>query len=135
MDIITVKQPWANLIIDGIKPVENRTWKCPEKYIGKRIGIHSSAKPILFDFLEDILTNDQINALNGNIEPFRGMYLGHIIGSVEVVDCVQNHPSVWAGQGMWHWVLANPIKFKRPIPAKGKLSFWKYTVEDISSMP
>jgi hypothetical protein len=23
-------------------------------------------------------------------------------------------------------MLANPIKFKNPIPAKGKLSFWDY---------
>ena len=51
---------------------------------------------------------------------------GAIIGSVEIVDCVQNHPSPWAEKGVWNWVLANPILFPEPIPAKGKLSFWEY---------
>jgi hypothetical protein len=67
---------------------------------------------------------------------------GAIIGSVEIVDCVINHPSAWAEQTKvtgsdeyyfpiyekptYNWVLANPIKFLEPIPAKGKLSFWDY---------
>ena len=44
MKALTVKQPFAHLICVGIKDVENRTWKCPEKYIGKRVLIHSSSK-------------------------------------------------------------------------------------------
>lgn len=64
------------------------------------------------------------------------MQTGAIIGSVEIVDCVVNHPSVWAEKSFYdmfedakptyNWVLANPIKFPEPIPAKGKLSFWDY---------
>lgn len=42
MKILSVKQPWACLIIEGIKPIDNRNWRCPEKYIGQRIGIHAS---------------------------------------------------------------------------------------------
>lgn len=65
---------------------------------------------------------------------------GCIIGSVEIVDCVINHPSIWAEKSyriydrvhnndyqiIYNWVLANPIKFPKPIPCKGKLSFWDY---------
>lgn len=32
---------------------------------------------------------------------------------------------------IYNWVLANPILFPEPIPAKGKLSFWEY--ENINS--
>lgn len=49
-----------------------------------------------------------------------------IIGSVKIVDCVQDHPSVWAERGVFNWVLSDPILFDVPIPAKGKLSFWNY---------
>lgn len=41
MKAITVKQPWASLIVHGIKDIENRTWPCPKRYIGKRVLIYS----------------------------------------------------------------------------------------------
>lgn len=59
---------------------------------------------------------------------FNDLPFGSIIGSVEIVDCVRNHPSVWAEKGVYNWVLANPALFKNPIPAKGRLSFWEYDV-------
>ena len=42
MKAISIKQPWASLIAHGIKDIENRTWKCPQKYIGQRVLIHAS---------------------------------------------------------------------------------------------
>jgi hypothetical protein len=35
MKAITIKQPWASLIVHGIKDIENRTWSCPKKYLGR----------------------------------------------------------------------------------------------------
>lgn len=49
-----------------------------------------------------------------------------------VFDEVQyNNDKVdWMNQKpIYNWVLANPIMFSEPIPAKGKLSFWEYTGE------
>jgi|GEM_PF-4635399 len=43
MKAISIRQPWASLIAHGIKDIENRTWKCPQKYIGQRVLIHASA--------------------------------------------------------------------------------------------
>ena len=68
---------------------------------------------------------------------FGNMPFGSIIGSVEIVGCSINHPSIWAEKTdtdnkgyyenpIYNWVLANPILFPEPIPAKGKLSFWEY---------
>lgn len=37
---LTLWRPWAWAIIHGPKRVENRTWKPPASFIGKRIGIH-----------------------------------------------------------------------------------------------
>ena len=42
MKAISIKQPWASLIAHGIKDIENRTWSCPQKYIGQRVLIHVS---------------------------------------------------------------------------------------------
>ncbi len=55
---------------------------------------------------------------------------GCIIGSVDIVDCVQNHPSEWAEKGQWHWVCANAKKFEHPIrDVKGKLGIWEWEGE------
>lgn len=122
--VITVKQPWASLIVQGLKPIENRTWKCPNKYIGKRILIHAGATPVREGW--DALTHEQRLFLPVEI-PIKKLPTSAIIGSVEIVCCVQNHPSIWAEKGVYNWVLANPIFFDKPIEGvKGKLSFWEY---------
>lgn len=41
MKTITVKQPWASLIVEGIKDIENRTWKT--NFRG-RVLVHAAAK-------------------------------------------------------------------------------------------
>jgi hypothetical protein len=147
MKAITVKQPWASLIVEGIKDIENRTWKCPQKYIGKRVLIHAGMKP------DNIKLEIEGQASVKEIQMFSALgraeddsIFGCIIGSVEIVDCVINHPSIWAEKSegvmvghtfvhkpenkvIWNWVLANPIKFDKPTPCKGKLSFWNYTGE------
>ncbi len=152
MKTITVKQPWASLIVEGIKDIENRTWKCPQKYIGKRVLIHAGMKP------DNIKLEIEGQASVKEIQMFSALgkaeddgLFGAIIGSVVIVDCVEYHKSIWAEPEYdticevggchsptcdgcdklktiktYNWVLANPIKFPEPIPCKGKLSFWDY---------
>ena len=140
MKAISIKQPWAYLIAAGIKDIENRTWKCPQKYIGQRILIHASAKPAKIDFeingqatVMEIQLSSALNKCDEN-----GLFSA-IIGSVEIADCVVNHTSIWAektnlpeqlsNECIWNWVLANPILFDEPIHnVKGKLGFWNYEV-------
>ncbi len=43
MKALTVWQPWASLIADGLKPVENRDWR-REFLIGQRIAIHAGKR-------------------------------------------------------------------------------------------
>lgn len=151
MKAISIRQPWAYLCAVGIKPIENRTWKLPEKYKGERVLIHTGAKPderhrnmgLLF-------TQDQWNVLPGDsYNTPNQKYMIHgvwdksaIIGSVEIVDCVENNPSIWAEKSkvqylttergrdiritkIYNWVLKNPILFEKPIlNVKGKLSFF-----------
>ena len=153
--VLSVKQPWAYLICSGIKDIENRTWKCPQKYIGQRVLIHASAakmKGIEGDYLND----DQIGYLHCGKTPLielhkyyglRNRYSA-IIGSVEIVGCEINYPSIWAekstgvliGNKFYHkngeepiynWVLANPVLFDKPIiGVRGKLGFWDYDLPE-----
>ena len=98
MKAITVKQPWASLIVHGIKDIENRTWPCPKRYIGKRVLIHASSSPVKMVNPNNIFSKQQWDSLSMGLQ--REIICGYneptsaIIGSVEIVDCVQNHPSI-----------------------------------------
>ena len=178
MKAISIKQPWASLIAHGIKDIENRTWPCPKKYIGQRVLIHASATSWTWHRVINYFTKpmrDVFIKMGYNGAWLRGLPTGSIIGSVQIVDCVINHPSIWAEKSMeckcpccgkeikrhfnedyffcehcdrkcikglhydaptYNWVLANPILFSEPIPAKGKLSFWEseLTEEQINNL-
>lgn len=95
MKALTVKQPFAHLICVGIKDVENRTWKCPEKHIGKHVLVHAGyAKQ---KSIQNTLSIEQFKEYNKTIKEDERLFLkGSILGSVRIVDCVINHPSIWA---------------------------------------
>ena len=38
---LSVKQPWADLVVTGMKAVENRRWAAPRHVVGERIVIHA----------------------------------------------------------------------------------------------
>ena len=124
MIAITVKQPWASLIVHGIKDIDNRNWRT--NFRG-RVLIHAACS---HGRKFSDLTDAQMKAAFGTIAKetmFGNLPFGAIIGSVEIVDCVLNHSSIWADKRVYNWVLANPILYENPIEnVKGKLSFWDY---------
>lgn len=146
MKALSIKQPWASIIAHGIKDIENRTWAT--KYRGT-IYIHASSKPS-FSNLTLNLTHDQIDQIVLNrsfpLDARNEKYLkSAIIGTVDIVDCVINHTSIWAEATetsagyvidhiIYNWVLANRVLFEEPIlNVKGKLSLWEFDGKEASS--
>lgn len=130
MKAITIKQPFATLIVDGVKDVENRSWVLPKKYIGERVLIHASKNesfykqmPVEMSFEQIKEFADHYNNTTINAEIFP---LGAIIGSVVITGCVTDRESVWAMPDHFHFTLAHAVRFPEPIPATGKLGFWEY---------
>jgi ASCH domain len=105
--VLTVRQPWASLIVNGMKTVENRTWVTD--YRG-RLWIHASAAKV------------------DNVPDFRELAAseprGVILGSVQLVDIVTDAKSRWATPGECHWLLARATRLEVPIPATGRLGLW-----------
>lgn len=112
MRVLTVRQPWAGLIVDGYKDIENRHHRT---LIRERIAIHAG------------LGWDDPDA---GAHRFRVPWTAHqwlagcIIGTVRIVDSVENSRSKWALPGCHHWVLDDPMPLKQPIPFKGSLGFF-----------
>lgn len=119
---LSIKQPWAWLIVNGHKDIENRSWNT--KYRGTFL-VHASQG---FDSKG---YDDIKNGLYGNIPnlPDKDDFqYGGIVGQADIVDCVipnSKCESVWY-QGLYGFVLKNQstLPFK---PLKGKLNF--FTVE------
>jgi hypothetical protein len=101
MKVISVRQPWASLIVGGMKDVENRTW--PTKYRGA-VLIHASLKV-------DDTSSEDIERRFGVSMPSE-LPLGGIVGITEIVDCVRPHASRWYSPGHYAFLLTN----SRPLP-------------------
>lgn len=56
MKALTVRQPWASLIIAGAKPYEFRGWRPPSAQIGQRLVIHAGARRVDRDEVEYLLS-------------------------------------------------------------------------------
>ena len=119
MKALSIRQPWASLIVEGRKNIENRSW--PTKFRG-RIYIHASLR---FDKDALAFLKDKDLMLNGDSETvFYKLPRGSIIGEVSIIDCVAFHPSPWFS-GPFGFVLSNPVKFDSFIPCKGQLNFFE----------
>lgn len=119
MKVLSVKQPWAYLIVNGFKDIENRKWKT--NFRGRCL-IHAG-KQFDKDGFEFIQKNfPQIKIPNKDQLEFGG-----IIGEIEIIDCVEKSNSPWFF-GPFGFVLTNPRKMNF-IPLKGQLGFFKYEVK------
>jgi hypothetical protein len=58
---------------------------------------------------------------------------GNLVGTVEIVDCVKDHPSAFF-VGKFGFVLRDPEFIKHPVPFKGALGFFDVP-DDILRLP
>jgi hypothetical protein len=50
-----------------------------------------------------------------------------IIGEAELIDIVQNSKELFAIPNNYHWVLASPVLYEKPVQnVMGKLNLWEY---------
>lgn len=124
MKALTIKEPWATLIIEGYKEYEFRSWKT--NYRGK-ILIHAGKS----------LERDQAKKFKVyNLE----YSCGEIIGEADLVDCIKvtdefdnelkkKNSLVYGNSGHVQncgWKLENIKKYDKKIKVNGKLGLWNY---------
>lgn len=115
---LTVRQPWAWLIVQGWKPIENRDWWT--RFRGPFL-VHAAK----------CMTRDEYEACrifvagfsSVRLPPMEALERGGIVGSAVLVDCVEAHDSDWFC-GRYGFVLeqARPLPF---VPCRGALGFWR----------
>lgn len=119
MIALSIKQPWAHCILHCGKDIENRTWSTSFR---GRLLIHASKAVSRKEYEEATRVLHQIHD-GFLIPPFAALERGGIIGSVELIDCVNNSSSPWFF-GPFGFVLRNPTPLPF-IPWKGQLGFFE----------
>jgi len=119
---LSIRQPWAWAIINAGKDIENRTWAT--KFRGP-VCIHAAKAVPPVRYLLECHEVTRITGRN-NMPPKLAddFPRGGIIGTAEIVDCVDASESPWFF-GPYGFVLRNvqPVEF---IPVKGALSFFDW---------
>lgn len=115
MKCLSIRQPWAHLIVNGIKDVENRVWAPAYRgtlLIHGGLTVHRAA----FSYLARWHGID--------VDPSE-LQLGVILGAVDLVDCRKMRTSRWHRRGDFGWYLENPRRLRTPIPYKGQLKLFE----------
>lgn len=127
MKVLSLKEPFATLIMNGTKKVETRSWKT--NYRGE-IFIHAS------------LSVDKTLSNRKDIETYikdLKLNCGYIVCRANLVDCIymdeqfvkmmqKNSQEYCCGDyqvGRYAWVLDSVCPIV-PIKAKGQLNIWNY---------
>lgn len=119
---LSVWQPWAWLIVNGHKNVENRGWWT--RYRGPLL-IHASKKMDL-DAGRRMMYRDGFNTAE--------LPLGCIVGQVEIVDCTLKKSSKWHNPDQYGWYLRNAIAFDKPIPYRGRQGLFDVPVSVVPEL-
>ena len=121
MKVLSLKQPFAELVVSGKKTIELRKWNTK--------------------FRGEFLVHASLNPDKGAMKRFGFVSLpcGFILGKATLLDVkhylteeehrvdedVHLADSAWGNYG---FVLTNPLRFDKMIPAKGKLGFWEFEI-------
>lgn len=114
MKALSIRQPWAWLILHGGKDIENRTWYSHHR---GRFAIHAG-KSI------DKEAYNYLLGLGVVLPKLEDLPVGGFVGTVDMIDCVQWHSSRWYIEGCWAFVLKDPQPMSF-VPAKGQLNFFR----------
>jgi hypothetical protein len=126
---ISVRHPWAWLIVHGFKDIENRDWSTSFRgriliYAGKKLGKREHDADREF-FAEE----------HGiELPAFEDMPLGGIVGSATVTDCVREHPSRWKMADCWGFVLKDQ-RVRPFVPLRGQLGIFRVPASVLEAVP
>jgi len=119
---LSVRQPWAWLIVLGYKDVENRTWRT--RYRGPLL-IHAAKTMLRQDYVECALFARAAGLRLGRricVPAIEELPRGGIVGQAFLSACVSRSCSPWF-VGPWGWLLeeAGPLPFS---PCRGSLGLF-----------
>ena len=123
MKALSIRQPWAWLIVNGYKDIENRTW--PTRIRGRIYVLAPKLPdPGWFPSLAAEVRSREIDVP-------ANLALGALVGEVDIVGCVTESTSPWFA-GPYGFILSNPLAYQAPVPCRGRLGFFEVALPQIT---
>jgi hypothetical protein len=140
MKCISLMQPWATLVVCGLKQYETRRWSTAHRGL---LAIHASKR---FDYEVQVLCEQ---------EPFKSLLAkagyadrnllprGALLGTVELVDCMPTnllHPPDEERSlgdfrpGRFAWKLVNLQRLEVPVAMAGRLGIYEIAAPALSDL-
>lgn len=127
MKAITLTQPWAQLMADGRKHIETRSWAAPRHYLGDLLAIHAAKGWTRDDILQASIWKYDADALPR----------GAIVAAVRLLECrstdrvgsfdlPEGHERLYGDYSphRFAWYTAFVSKLDAPIKCAGHLGVW-----------
>nr|CAB3223411.1 activating signal cointegrator 1-like [Phallusia mammillata] len=130
---LSMHQPWASLLVRGIKKDEGRSWY--SKHRG-RLWIAAAARPATKEEIEQLEQQHEVswrqqNPAEAEMAPFPAEYpVGCLLGCVHVKDVLEQEDYARAypygeSGSPYVFVCENPKELRIKFPVKGKHKIWK----------
>jgi len=129
MKVLSLMQPWASLLVMGIKKMETRNWTTA--FRGELL-IHASKSTAGKIFMT-------APSISQHIQNFSSLPRGAIIGQATLKDIIrissipeqediilEENAFGDRQQAKYHWLFEAAVLFDEPIPATGKLGLWEW---------
>lgn len=124
MKALSIRQPWAWLIVNGHKDIENRSW--PTRFRGP-VLIHASKRMTREEYHDAGLLCFRLGV---PMPDFDELERGGIVGIATITGCSDNSLSPWFfGKFGFELADAKPMPFF--MPCKGQLGFFNVDCMDM----
>ncbi|MDB5252702.1 MAG: hypothetical protein JWP27_1871 [Flaviaesturariibacter sp.] len=134
MKALSLLQPWATLVVMGLKTIETRSWTTG--YRGPLLIHASTGRAGALLAAEPPFTR--------HIHSFAALPFGALLGIVNLDEIVPVESLAGTGislrrltleekafgddtAGRWGWILSGARAFDKPIPMRGSLGLWTYS--------
>jgi hypothetical protein len=127
MRALTVRRPWAQLIMLGIKNIENRTWSTD---LRGPLVIHAAQRweaegaalaQALHPDRDDALFLAALDRWQASVGYLGLVQLSRICRQTVDTDGASCDCGPWAVPGHYHWILTDPQAFRAALPGPGGL--------------
>jgi len=115
---LSIRQPWPELILQGRKTVELRTWDADHR---GPFWLHAG-----------LAADVELDRAYGVEDPPRGAFVGRV-SLVDILPLDSGRWERWRDRhldrgpyrpGLFAWILSSPERLRAPVPARGQLKLF-----------
>ena len=138
MKVLSIRQPWAWLIMNGYKSIETRSWPPQSDLIGEVIGIHAGLK--IENWMNWLIISQLRDQGLKDLPSIPNLPRGRLLGTAKLEDVIEykfetqffkDTDKHFCAEGYFKpvaygLVLSVKEVYENPPPLKGALKFFEY---------